>query len=55
MMQQKLNRMKRQEKEDENAIVYMKNRIKQLKKEIPMLEKNIKKIILERNRIAKKR
>jgi len=51
--QQRLEHMKKQEKEDIQSINYMKNRIKQLKKEIPMLERSIIKIIPERNKIAK--
>jgi chromosome segregation ATPase len=53
LMQQKLDKMKKQEKGDQNTIVYMKNRIKQLRREIPILEKNIRKIIPERNKIAR--
>jgi chromosome segregation ATPase len=53
LMQQKLDKMKKQEKGDQNTIVYMKNRIKQLRREIPTLEKNIRKIIPERNKIAR--
>jgi chromosome segregation ATPase len=53
VMQQKLESMRRHEKEDAKTIVYMKNRIRQLKKEIPVLERNIKKTIPERSKIAK--
>jgi chromosome segregation ATPase len=52
--QERLNKNKRQVIEDENNVRFMKNRIKQLRREIPVLEKNIREIIPERNKMAKK-
>jgi len=54
MTQEKLNKNKRQVMEDENKVRFMANRIQQLKREIPILEKNIRKIIPERNKMTKK-
>jgi len=52
--QDRLNKNRRQVIEDEKNVRFMTNRIRQLKREIPVLERNIRRIIPERNKMAKK-
>jgi chromosome segregation ATPase len=52
-MQKKLGTSKTQVRKDENTVKFMKKRIIQLRREIPVIERNIKKMTPQKNRIAK--